>query len=69
MTFMLPVCNSKEMKRTLRVKKIYNVIDWMLVPCLSLISISSYVVQSTEETGNMYYIMFSKHKDITQIVI
>ena len=58
------------MKRTLRVKnclyfdvelflelmskKISNVIDWMFVPFLSLISISSYVVQGTKETGNIY---------------
>ena len=33
--------------------EISNVIDWMFVPCLSLISISSYVVQGTKETGNM----------------
>ena len=42
------------MKCTLRVKKISNdAIDWMFVPCLPLISISSYVVQGTKETGNI----------------
>ena len=40
--FLFP-CHLKEMIRTLRVKK-----------CLSLISISSYVVQGTKETGNIY---------------
>ena len=33
--------------------KISNVIDWMFVPCLSLISFSSYVAQGTKETGNI----------------
>ena len=38
--------------------KIYNVKDWMFVPYLSLILISSYVVQDTKETGNIdhYYL-------------
>ena len=31
-----------------------NLLHWIFVPCLSLMSIWSYVVQSTKETGNIY---------------
>ena len=32
----------------------------VFVPCLSLISISSYVVQGTKETGNIYIIIYMR---------
>ena len=44
----------QDLRCTIRLSvDISNVNDWMFVPCLSLISISSYVVQGTKETGNI----------------
>ena len=37
----------------------------MFVPCISLISISSYVVQSTKETGNINTQGMCLHKKMT----
>ena len=41
--------------------RLKQLIDWMFVPCLSLISISSYAVQGTKETGNIDYTLKEDH--------